>query len=158
MKTLHIKFVAAPLLALAVGLTGTVGAQAATPAPTPLVIPESTLSHTGNAVTVKVSRLDAKDQVAFKVVLDTHSIDLDKVDLKTLAVLRSESGLELKPLSWTAPLGGHHREGTLAFASNFADGTPVLKDAKTLVLVIKNVAGVEERTFRWNLATTETKR
>jgi hypothetical protein len=146
---------------LAATLLGTLALTtlaAAQTTPALALIPGTTLAHTGGSVTVKASRLDAKDKVAFKVVLDTHSVDLDKVDLKTLAVLRSESGLELKPLSWTAPLGGHHREGTLAFASNFSDGTPVLKDAKTLVLVIKNVAGVEKRTFRWNLATTETKR
>jgi len=40
--------------------------------------------------------------------------------------------------------GGHHRQAVLRFGK-------VAPDVKTIELIIKDVAGVKERTFRWNL-------
>ena len=107
-------------------------------------------TNVGGGVTVKVSRLEIADAVAFKVVLDTHSVNLDGYDLGQLAVLRTPSGEEIAPLAWEAPAGGHHREGTLSFPAVAADGSPLLQpDGGPLLLVIRDVAGVAERTFSW---------
>jgi len=104
----------------------------------------------GGGVTVRVSRLDAADAIAFKVVLDTHSVNLDAYDLTQLAVLRTSSGEEITPLGWDAPAGGHHREGTLSFPSTASDGTVLYQpDGGQLVLVIRDIAGIAERAFGW---------
>jgi hypothetical protein len=107
-------------------------------------------TNVGGGVTVKVSRLEAADTVAFTVVLDTHSVNLDTYDLVQLAVLRTPTGEEIAPLAWDAPAGGHHREGTLSFPATTADGSPLLQpDGGPLLLVIRDIAGVAERTFSW---------
>lgn len=109
-----------------------------------------TQTSAGGGVTVTVSRLDAADAIAFTVALDTHAVNLDAYDLGQLAVLRTPSGEEVAPLAWDAPAGGHHRQGTLSFPTVAADGTPLVQpDDGELVLVIRAVAGVAERTFSW---------
>ncbi|MBI2305054.1 MAG: hypothetical protein HYU86_09975 [Chloroflexi bacterium] len=109
-----------------------------------------TQSNSGGAVT-----LDAKWQgegsgvLAFAVVMDTHSVDLDKYDLGKLAVLRDDGGNEYRPTSWRAAPGGHHRSGTLSFpVPNSMNQGKV----KYLELVVKDVAGVKERVLKWELA------
>jgi hypothetical protein len=52
-----------------------------------------------------------------RVVLDTHSVDLDTFDLGQLARLRLNGGAWIAPTKWDAPNGGHHRTGTLSFGS-----------------------------------------
>ena len=52
---------------------------------------------------------------SFKVVLDTHTQNLDD-DLRNTAVLLVD-GVELHPALWSAPGGGHHREGVLTFSA-----------------------------------------
>lgn len=94
----------------------------------------------GGQVKITVTRQQTGAAIAFKVVLDTHAIDLDSYDLRELATLRVD-GNEIRAAGWDAPQGGHHREGTLLFPDTAASG-PV-------ELVIRDVAGVPERSFRW---------
>jgi hypothetical protein len=104
----------------------------------------------GGGVTVKVSRLDVADAVSFEVVLDSHSVNLDTYDLSQLAVLRTSAGEEIAPIGWEAPAGGHHRDGVLSFPATTTDGVPIVQSvAGPLVLVIRDVAGIAERTFTW---------
>ena len=84
----------------------------------------------------------------FSVAMDTHSVDLDGVDLMQTAVLRTAGGLEVQPIEWQAPTGGHHRSGVLTFPPVLDDGSLVPGDG-TFELVIRDVGGVPERTFAW---------
>ncbi len=103
-------------------------------------------------VTVEVTWKGRAAGPVFTVAMNTHSVDLDGYDLRTLAVLRTDRGTEAQPASWDAPKGGHHREGTLTFPAAAADGNPVLgSDTHALTLTIRGIAGVPERTFRWTL-------
>jgi hypothetical protein len=138
--------------ALSVALIGPAGpVLAATPAVVMVRQADDPQTNVGGGVTVKVSRLEASDAVAFKVVLDTHSVNLDTYDLLQLAVLRTPAGEEIAPLAWDAPAGGHHREGMLSFPAAAADGSPLLQpDGGPLLLVIRDIAGVAERTFSWS--------
>lgn len=88
------------------------------------------------------------DTLDFDVALDTHSVDL-KMDLTTLAELKTDSGLSVKPVKWDAPMGGHHVSGTLSFPATI-DGTLLLEGATTLTLTLLNV-DVPERTFTWQI-------
>ncbi len=81
------------------------------------------------------------------VTLDTHSVDLDGLDLAN-AIMRNDRGDSLAAGSWTAPKGGHHREGALTFdgdASSFLAGTAWVE------LVLIGIGDVPERTLRWDV-------
>ena len=108
--------------------------------------PGLTRTNSGGGVTVKVTHLNPEDAVGprFQVVLDTHSVDLDAFDLENRSVLQDEAGKSYHPAQVQNKGGGHHREVTLAFPKS-ASGS------KQLELVIKDVAGVKERSFRWEL-------
>lgn len=82
---------------------------------------------------------------ALRVTMDTHSVDLDAFDLASLSRLRLDQGPWVAAGSWDAPKGGHHRDGTLVFAS--VEGAAVER-AKVIELEIRDV-GVPSRTLRW---------
>ena len=103
-------------------------------------------SHSGGGVTVKVTYVDpqAADELRFEVVLDTHSVNLDGYDLKALSQLRYKAGKTYEPTKIESKGSGHHREIVLGFPKPSPE-------AKRLELVIRDIAGVKERTFRWDL-------
>lgn len=83
----------------------------------------------------------------FDVTLDTHSVDLDALDLSD-AVLRNDRSETLPAQPWAAPKGGHHREGALTFDG---DAAPFLDGAKWIELVLSGIGDLPERTFRWEI-------
>lgn len=89
---------------------------AAQPQASPAAMATQTSSDRG--VTVKVTPKPVESPGSrweFAIVLDTHSADLSD-DLVQSASLTTNDGRTLKPVSWTgAAVGGHHREGVLAF-------------------------------------------
>jgi hypothetical protein len=107
---------------------------------------DATQAVAGGGVTVKATYLNPKgsDGARFQVALDTHSVNLDSYDLKTISLLRDDAGNTFSPTAVENKGSGHHRETTVSFAK-FTSGT------KRVELVIKDVAGVKERIFRWNL-------
>lgn len=106
--------------------------------------PGTSRSVAGGGVTVKVTYLAQTDHESkFSVVLDTHSVNLDGYDLKALSLMRDDTGLAMEPTGAENKGSGHHREIILTFPR------PSL-ERKWLELVIKNIAGVKERTFRWD--------
>jgi hypothetical protein len=76
-------------------------------------------------------------------VLDTHSVVLDGYDLTAVTVLRDDTGKNYVPTGAENKGSGHHREATLSFPK-------ISPDAKRLEIVMKDVAGVKERIFRWD--------
>ena len=100
----------------------------------------------GGGVTVKVAYLNpgSDDDPRFQVVLDTHSVALDGYDLKSLAYLLDDSGKSHSPKALESKGGGHHRQVVLTFPR-------LSSQAKRIEVVIKDVAGVKERKFRWDL-------
>lgn len=100
----------------------------------------------GGNVAVKVTLLQWQPNapLEFDIAMDTHSVELADDMLKAV-VLRDDSGLEYAPSAWDGPAGGgHHREGKIKFA-------PLTIEPKSLTLVVKNIAGVPERVFKWEL-------
>lgn len=95
-------------------------------------------------VTVEVTpiKLSLKENPEFNVVLDTHSVNLDK-SLKDTSVLEDDKGNIYSPISWSGGTGGHHIEGSLIFSA-------FSKDVKSVKLTIKQVGGVD-RIFNWIL-------
>ncbi len=102
----------------------------------------------GGGVTVIATLLkDQGEATAVKLVLETHSVNLDGYKWEAIATLRHENG-RTYPVEAVANAsgGGHHRQAVLRFGK-------LSPEAKTIELIVKDVAGVPERTFRWS--TTE---
>ena len=134
---IHCSVLFAGLLLMAViGVRGASGASA----------PGLTRTHSGGGVTVKVTYLNPKEteSVRFEVVLDTHSVNLDGYDLKSLSLLRDDTGKTYEVTKTENKGSGHHREIAIIFSKPSPEG-------KRLELVIKDIAGVKERSFRWDL-------
>jgi hypothetical protein len=106
----------------------------------------ATQTVAGGGVTVKATFLNPKDAAdpRFQVVLDTHSVNLDAYDLKTTIVLRDDAGKSYAPVAVENKGSGHHREAIVSFPK-------ISPESKRIELVIKDVAGVQERTFVWQL-------
>lgn len=105
---------------------------------------------TGEAAASEKYGLDKN--LAFIISLSTHSVDLSSYALDTLTYLRDDQGNEYSALpGWEAKDdSSHHRSGVLKFAKFDAQGRPVIRgDTKFIEVIIKNVAGVSERIFRW---------
>jgi hypothetical protein len=146
--------IVAVLVRVALGVWNTfTPSQPANPAPAAAPSSAATQTNEGGQVTVKATWQGPSAGPVFTVVMDTHAVDLDGYDLKQLAALRIDGGREVQPAGWDAPKGGHHREGTLAFPAT-ANGRPLIAPGtRTVELVIRGVAGVPERVFRWTPST-----
>jgi hypothetical protein len=101
----------------------------------------------GGEATVVVEWVGPGAQAVFDVVIDSHSVDLDDLDLSD-AILRNDQGAMLRAQPWTAPRGGHHRKGQLRFE---ADTTPFFAGATWIELVLSGVGQLPVRTLRWDL-------
>ena len=103
---------------------------------------DPTQTVSGGGVTVVTYLAQTGHESRFSVVLDTHSVDLDAYDLKALSVLRDDTGILFEPTGVENKGSGHHREIILTFPR------PSTK-RQWLELVLKDIAGEKERTFRW---------
>ncbi len=90
-------------------------------------------------VTAKVSLESMNGAITFKIVLETHTVDLEKYKFDEIVVLRA-AGKEYK--AWVKSLegSGHHRSAVIEFDN---------PKAKEVEIVIKDVAGVKERLFKF---------
>ena len=99
-----------------------------------------------NSVTVDVwpEQLTNGQPVKFKVRMNTHSVTLAE-DMVAVSELKDNEGKTYQPVNWQgSPPGGHHRTGTLEFPK--LEGSP-----KTVTLVVRNISGVPERIFQWDI-------
>ena len=102
----------------------------------------------GGQVTVVVDWAGPASGASFDVTLDTHSVDLDALDL-TKATLQNDRGEMLTAVAWDAPKGGHHREGRLVFAGG--DVTSFLAGAEWVEMTLVGIGDLPERTLRWEV-------
>jgi len=80
----------------------------------------------------------------FKLALDTHSEELNQ-DLTKVITMADDQDNSFQPIAWEgSPPEGHHREGELFF--NAISPRP-----NSLSIIVKNIGGIVERTFRWDL-------
>ncbi|MDO9066383.1 MAG: hypothetical protein Q7U96_04795, partial [Chloroflexota bacterium] len=113
---------------------------AAAPKTAPLVA--QSVSGGGVVVTVKPLTLAPGQPAAFDIAMNSHSVEIVE-DMLAATVLRDGAGGQLPAIAWDGPgPGGHHREGVIRFA-------PLTGDPGEVVLIIRGVANVPEREFRW---------
>ena len=103
-----------------------------------------TSRENGVTVDVRPEQLVNGQPVKFKVRMNTHSVTLAE-DMIAVSELKDDGGRSYQAVNWLgSPPGGHHRSGILEFPK--LEGSP-----KTVTLIIKNVSGVRERIFQWNI-------
>lgn len=106
-----------------------------------------TIEAQAEGVTAKVAYSNPGAVIpVFDVVLDTHSVELEQYRFEDIVLLRDQAGKEHKPQLTSSKGSGHHREATLEFKEAQLSGADYIE------LVIKGVAGVPERVFRFDLA------
>ena len=113
--------------------------------------PELTRLDEQGAVIVEITPLNLDtpaDNLEFDVAMNTHSVDLS-MDLATLSVLSTDTGVTIQAVKWDATPGGHHVEGKLIFLAE-KDGASVLEGASKLTLTITNL-DAPTRVFEWEL-------
>ena len=100
-------------------------------------------------VAVTVTLLEAPvtgSPVKVKVALDTHSVALDGIKFEEVVSLGGPDGAAIAPMAIEQAKGaGHHREAVLAFP-------PLPAGAREMRIAVRNVGGIEERTFAWDLS------
>lgn len=107
----------------------------------------ATQTDEGGQVTVIATWSGPAAGAAIDVTLDTHSVDLDGLDLAD-AIMRNDRGDSLAARSWSAPKGGHHREGALMFDG---DAPSFFAGATWVELVLIGIGDVPQRTLRWDV-------
>lgn len=105
----------------------------------------TTQTSDGGQVTVVVSWPGPAAGAVFDVKLDTHSVNLDALDLSD-AMLRNDRGETLSARPWAAATGGHHREGELGFEG---DAVAFFAGTSWVELVLSGIGDLAERTLRW---------
>lgn len=95
-------------------------------------------------VTVKPITLKMGENPSFELEFETHSVNLD-FDVAKQSYIVDDKGKRFNNGIWNgSPPGGHHRNGTLSFNNS-------LTQTNYVELIIKNIAGISERKFRWEL-------
>ena len=103
-----------------------------------------------------LERFQADEYLVFLINLTVHTGKLAPYRMDELAVLMDDKGREIKPVEgWEIIFetgDNHHREGIIRFPKKDSSGKPVIdKDTKSFELIIKDVARIKQRVFRWEL-------
>lgn len=107
-------------------------------------LPAKINSEGGVSFEVKPLNFSFGEPVVFDIAINTHQGSLD-FDLTAVAVMVDDKGTRYEAIEWDgSPPSGHHRFGKLKFPS-------LNKDATAFKLIIKDVYGVPERAFEWEL-------
>lgn len=99
----------------------------------------------GGGVAVILTRLPSEgDALRFRIEMTTHMRDLDPYRFEQIIRLRDQTAKEFAPLAVEQMMGGgHHRMAVVRF--------PAPDPRATVVeLLVRDVAGVPERVFRWD--------
>lgn len=130
--------------------TGVVVALAMLLGPGPVSAQQGLSKRDGQGpVAVTVTLLEAPvpgSPVKVKVPLDTHSVALDGIKFEEVVALGGPEGAAIAPTAIEQAKGaGHHREAVSAFP-------PLPAGAREVRIAVRNVGGIGERTFAWDLS------
>lgn len=123
------------------GMQGMMGERAEAEGP-------MTQEKTAGAVTVNATFknpgvIGGKEGLVFNLNLDTHTADLDTFNFGEGVILRDDMGKTYKPTTVEPTGSGHHRSALLRFTNP--------GEVKSLELVVKDLSGVKETVFKWEL-------
>lgn len=116
----------------------------ASPPPNPASPVRSTVRDTGaGGVTIEATWLGLQDdgRLAFRVMFDTHTVDLSRFDAAANVMLHDEKGRELRASGWRDERrDSHHRAGIVRFPA-----PPPSDASRQVTLAVHNLAGVPVR-------------
>jgi len=103
-----------------------------------------------------LERFKADEYLVFLINLTVHTGKLAPYRMDELTVMRDDKGREIMPVEgWEIIFetgDNHHREGIIRFPKKDSSGKPVIdKDTKSFELIIKDVARIKQRIFKWDL-------
>lgn len=104
------------------------------------------LTNSENNVLIEVRPIAISfgSELEFEISMNTHEGSLD-FELEKISILEDDKGNLYVPIGWNgSPLGGHHRNGILVFP-------PLKGKVNSIKLTLKDIYGVPERVFIWNL-------
>ncbi len=104
--------------------------------------------ETAGGITLSAMWEDPGRFLVFHITLDNHMVDLDGITLSG-ATLRNSRGDSLSAAPWTAPAGGHHRDGWLTFTG---DPATFLAGATWVELTLPPIGPVSVAPLRWSTA------
>lgn len=119
-------------------------------------VTEEVLTRTsaGSAVSVDVAFLNPiqknKEELIFKVALNTHSVDLSGFRIDQLAAFRNSEGVEAEEgFIWVSESeSSHHRSGYLKIPAKTKDGKPLISEETEYIIL--EISGIEaKREFKW---------
>lgn len=103
----------------------------------------------GGSVSVDVTfenpQTREKDPLVFEIAMNTHSVNLDTYDLPKQAILKTSDGRQFKDFTEETKGSGHHRTIYLKIKNKGI----ITSKTKSLELVLKDIAGVPTREFKW---------
>lgn len=85
------------------------------------------------------------EEISFRLVLDTHSVNLEQYDIQQLSSLIIDNGAPIEASKWQPTGASHHFNGVLSFSKELPS------EEHTIKLIVKNIDNVEERVFEWQL-------
>ncbi len=136
-------FVTFPFNAATDGLAGDINSDGSGALTEVKDLPMLLNSENGVSVDVTPLKFEFGKDIVLDISLNTHQGSLD-FDVAEIAMLKDSNGNVYNPLRWEGSQpGGHHRSGKLTF--------PAIQKSDYMELTLKDVYGVKERIFRWEL-------
>lgn len=93
-----------------------------------------------------------EDELVFKIMLNTHSVNLDGIDYANLVELTTDKGVKIQEgFTWEIGQGGgHHLNGFLKIPKEYG-GKDILKDStESITLKITGLDGDQASEFTWS--------
>jgi hypothetical protein len=110
-------------------------------------------SQGGMIVEIQFKELTEKGELAFTVKMNDHFIGINQYALDNLASLGNDQGTEVQASRWQSiTLSPQRVSGTLYFPAKDDSEKPLIAHGvRNVTLKIKDMAGISERVFQWNL-------
>jgi hypothetical protein len=110
-------------------------------------------SQGGITVQIQFTELTEKGELAFAVRMSDHVVGTNQYALENLATLANDQGTQVEATRWQSiALSEQRVSGTLYFPGKDNSGKSMLAHGvRNVTLRIKDMAGISERVFQWNL-------
>lgn len=96
--------------------------------------------------------IDPSQYLVFRLVVARHDLDLSIRDLKSMVYLREDTGKEYGAPLWNPTEQGDYNVVIAAFPRKDGRDNPVPRlGARYFQIVIRDLGGVKERLYRWDL-------
>ena len=113
-------------------------------------------SQGGLRVEIQFKEVMEKGELAFAVRMSDHVVGINQYALDNLSTVANDQGTQVRATRWQSiALSPQRVSGTLYFFGKDDSGRPLLAHGvQKVTLSIKDMAGISERIFQWNLTSS----